>query len=308
MPCITVASDGSPFYNFMDSAGGIQNNKALLEWQQGENPCHAYGIPEGCVVRNTFLEWQECGGDGAYVDAALAPRVLMHRRALSCPEDLVTTLPSTLEEVQGSRTGSPSTPCALGRPHLVVRANSSGDCECYDNSPLRANGPSRSIEATSQSQDTRGDLRYEGSQNSIAVEKPLEEDASALYAGGRSPNNRNQKSQKNRANGTSLVLRGLPFNVSEDDVAAFIDHAGALQDLAPGKPIVLLNNAQGRPSGFAEVNLNRAADFWQVRQKLHMQRLGGRYIEALPPRNASKSFGGTTPSSRHNPKLWRRQM
>jgi hypothetical protein len=84
--------------------------------------------------------------------------------------------------------------------------------------------------------------------------------------------------------GTSfLVLRGLPFTVTKEDIISFIQGAGAYQSLTED-PVSLLSNRQGRPSGFAEVKLAHASDFWDVHEKLHMQRLGGRYIEVLPPR------------------------
>jgi len=100
------------------------------------------------------------------------------------------------------------------------------------------------------------------------------------------------RSRKGRAaaDTTSVVLRGLPFNVTEDEVLTFIRKAGvSREDLAPDAVVALLANAQGRPSGFAEVRLARGVDFWDVRERLHMQHLRGRYIEALPPRPARKS-------------------
>jgi len=74
-------------------------------------------------------------------------------------------------------------------------------------------------------------------------------------------------------------------------------------DLSSEGGVVLLANAQGRPSGFAEVHLARAADFWQIQQRLHKQNLGGRYVEALEPRPARKTGGG---SSSRRQKQWRR--
>lgn len=85
-----------------------------------------------------------------------------------------------------------------------------------------------------------------------------------------------------------VVLRGLPFTITEAEVLAFVRNAGVRsEDLVDG--VVLLANAQGRPSGFAEIHLSKNADFWQIRQRLHMQTLGERYIEALPPRPARKA-------------------
>jgi RNA recognition motif-containing protein len=79
-----------------------------------------------------------------------------------------------------------------------------------------------------------------------------------------------------------LVLRGLPFSASECDVADFLERCGVLGSLAPGRPIILLVNPQGRPSGFAEVNMVGEVEAEEARPAIHMQRLGGRYIEVLP--------------------------
>jgi hypothetical protein len=90
--------------------------------------------------------------------------------------------------------------------------------------------------------------------------------------------------------GPFVVLRGLPFDVTEQQVLAFAEKAGvARNDLAPDSSVVLLTNSQGRASGFAEVHLAEGVDLWTVRKSLHMQHLGGRYIEALPPKQARKA-------------------
>jgi len=87
-------------------------------------------------------------------------------------------------------------------------------------------------------------------------------------------------------------------------VRSFVEKCGvSSDDLSSEGGVVLLANAQGRPSGFAEVHLARAADFWQIQQRLHKQNLGGRYVEALEPRPARKPAGG---SSRRSGKQWRR--
>jgi len=87
-----------------------------------------------------------------------------------------------------------------------------------------------------------------------------------------------------------VVLRGLPFNVTQEDVRVFIRKAGVKCELlAPQGAVVLLANAQGRPSGFAEIRLAHGANVRDVRVQLHMQNLRGRYIEALPPRHTRKS-------------------
>lgn len=103
----------------------------------------------------------------------------------------------------------------------------------------------------------------------------------------------------------SLVLRGLPFNIAEADILSFIKLAGlSRDDLTRDSGILLLTNAQGRPSGFAEIHLNRAVDLREVHERLHMKRIGGRYIEVLAPRQVRKRGGGG--NSRNGPKNWRR--
>eukprot|EP00747_Dinoflagellata_sp_TGD_P197371 gnl/TRDRNA2_/TRDRNA2_68633_c0_seq1.p1 gnl/TRDRNA2_/TRDRNA2_68633_c0~~gnl/TRDRNA2_/TRDRNA2_68633_c0_seq1.p1 ORF type:complete len:323 (-),score=40.04 gnl/TRDRNA2_/TRDRNA2_68633_c0_seq1:137-988(-) len=86
---------------------------------------------------------------------------------------------------------------------------------------------------------------------------------------------------------SSLVLRGLPFSTSEDDVVSFFEAFGVAHCLAPGRAVELLSDATGRPSGFANVHLNHAAEFDYVRERIHMQRLGTRFIEVLPPRRTA---------------------
>jgi hypothetical protein len=87
-----------------------------------------------------------------------------------------------------------------------------------------------------------------------------------------------------------VVLRGLPYDVTEHQVLAFVKKAGvARKDLAPKSKVVLLTNSKGRSSGLAEVHLAEGVDLWSVRQRLHMRDLGGRYIEALPPKPARKA-------------------
>jgi len=46
--------------------------------------------------------------------------------------------------------------------------------------------------------------------------------------------------------------------------------------------VKLLENAQGRPSGFVEVRLAPSADPQVVKDRLHMQLHRGRYVEAFP--------------------------
>eukprot|EP00927_Polykrikos_kofoidii_P079208 TRINITY_DN75996_c0_g1_i1.p1 TRINITY_DN75996_c0_g1~~TRINITY_DN75996_c0_g1_i1.p1 ORF type:complete len:303 (-),score=34.92 TRINITY_DN75996_c0_g1_i1:197-1105(-) len=80
-----------------------------------------------------------------------------------------------------------------------------------------------------------------------------------------------------------LILRGLPFMATEADVASFVEKAGVSRSLAKNQPISLLDDAIGRPSGFCVLQLAVASELQEVQRKLHMQRLGSRYIEALLP-------------------------
>lgn len=83
-----------------------------------------------------------------------------------------------------------------------------------------------------------------------------------------------------------LVLRGLPFNVTEPEVYKFIEEVGAKRYLAHvDNPVNLLTNAQGKPSGFAEIHIGRSSDVAEARSKLHMEYFGSRYIEVLPYRS-----------------------
>jgi len=80
-----------------------------------------------------------------------------------------------------------------------------------------------------------------------------------------------------------LTLRGLPFQTTEAEVVNFIEEAGCKQWLANvSRPVCLLSNPQGRPSGYAEIQLARSSDFHEVRGKLHMRFFGQRYVEVLP--------------------------
>jgi len=90
-----------------------------------------------------------------------------------------------------------------------------------------------------------------------------------------------------------LLLRGLPFSVDELQLANFIDQMCGPGCLSPDPtPISLLRNQQNRPSGFADVYLSADTDPHYVREKIHLQRLGGRYIEVLSSGGAPRLRGG----------------
>jgi len=97
-----------------------------------------------------------------------------------------------------------------------------------------------------------------------------------------------------------IVLRGLPFTVTEAEVLDFVKKSGVRsKDLLSSKCVSLLANSEGRPSGFAEIRLSNSATFADVYRRLHMKYLGDRYIEALPPKSGNKS--------RSN-RRWRRKL
>jgi len=103
---------------------------------------------------------------------------------------------------------------------------------------------------------------------------------------------------------SSVILRGLPFNATECEIKAFIKRQGVSQKDVAKDGVALLANTQGRPSGFAEITLAPGADFWAVRELLHMQRIGSRYIEVLPPRQSRKRNSGG--GQRRGQKAWKR--
>lgn len=116
------------------------------------------------------------------------------------------------------------------------------------------------------------------------------------------------------ASGSSsmLVLRGLPFNATEGDVIDLVERAGASWALADpqseaGPLVKILANAQGRPSGFAELRLVSPGVFWDAKKALHMQRMGERYVEAIPPRPEPRERGAGKVPGHHGSKSKREQ-
>lgn len=245
----------------------------LSDWKSSEESGFVRGVPEGCVVRNTFLEWQDAGAGlvlraGAVTEAHSKVESMRQRRSQSCPAETSTHIgdPDTCNGSESlDSTRSPTTEDGQEREDMdggIIGADllQSQSALPWPPCPEQDEGNWRSQSAwTPQS----------------AWSPP-------------SKNGRN-KGRALTSSSTSLVLRGLPFNVSEPEILKFVVQAGVNRDdLAPAGGVVLVANFEGRPSGFAEVHLAPGADFWDVRQKLHMQRLGGRYIEALPPRPTRK--------------------
>eukprot|EP00927_Polykrikos_kofoidii_P008138 TRINITY_DN13379_c0_g1_i1.p1 TRINITY_DN13379_c0_g1~~TRINITY_DN13379_c0_g1_i1.p1 ORF type:complete len:303 (-),score=42.54 TRINITY_DN13379_c0_g1_i1:117-1025(-) len=82
---------------------------------------------------------------------------------------------------------------------------------------------------------------------------------------------------------SSVILRGLPYQVTEDEIAEFLSEQGIGAFLAIEKPVTIVLTAQGRPSGLAEVRLMPFADMPLVRQMVDRKYLGGRYVEVFLP-------------------------
>jgi len=66
------------------SYGSSFAKKSSLAWQKADGMNTVAGVPKGCVVRNTFLEWQECemestkgGRNGTRTDE-IKPPVLLY--------------------------------------------------------------------------------------------------------------------------------------------------------------------------------------------------------------------------------------
>jgi len=80
------------------------SEKTSLDWQQEKSMNFTYGVPQGCVVRNTFLEWQEyefenkdiiggCDSDASDDECITTPLrlrpVRSMRRCSSCPDQFL---------------------------------------------------------------------------------------------------------------------------------------------------------------------------------------------------------------------------
>lgn len=228
-----LSSLPASFPTLLRSARGSQD--ASDEWKEMAEAASSYGIPQGCVVRNTFLEWQDPRSSAASdvaPEIGRAPRndgnksMSAQHRGRSCPANI------------------------MGTPLAALAATG---CD--------ASSDGHSGEGLSR-ETSPPDLMDKGESHVF----------------------RHRKGTAYPTATSVVILRGLPFTATEEDVAAFIEEAGMSRFLAPFQPITLLINPQGKPSGFAEIALVSTADFWELREKLHMQRLGGRYIEVLQSR------------------------
>jgi len=82
------------------------------------------------------------------------------------------------------------------------------------------------------------------------------------------------------SNPCSVQLRGLPFRATVSDIRAFLgEHVHSLN--ASRDNIRLLQNRDGRPSGFARVFFTSPQAAQSCRDALHRKQIGDRYIEVL---------------------------
>eukprot|EP00930_Biecheleria_cincta_P100399 TRINITY_DN92039_c0_g1_i1.p1 TRINITY_DN92039_c0_g1~~TRINITY_DN92039_c0_g1_i1.p1 ORF type:complete len:589 (+),score=125.62 TRINITY_DN92039_c0_g1_i1:59-1825(+) len=77
----------------------------------------------------------------------------------------------------------------------------------------------------------------------------------------------------------TALLRGLPFQATAEDVRAFLGEHAA--DLGGEVPVELLQDARGRPSGYARLTFVSSEAAKTCRRKLHNTSLQDRYIEFL---------------------------
>ena len=86
-----------------------------------------------------------------------------------------------------------------------------------------------------------------------------------------------EQSTRALGEGHSVVkLRGLPWNVTSDDIVTFLSGI-----VVPQGGIHLMNGANGRPSGLAYVELPTEEDQAEA-VKRDKQSIGGRYIDVFP--------------------------
>lgn len=293
--------------------------KAALEATPA-TPGSPYRIPDGCRLRHTFLEWEDESEETVGRERRGA------RRSRSCPaekapepcklgcESLLSTRSPTSEagtapmEESFAFDGMPTEDASF--LHMEPQWHTWPDMETWQEAESWRDAESwRQAESwrdTESWRETTESWRDTENWRETETWQEPEQDESAWAVAEWSEPTSKGREQKGRARGTPtfLVLRGLPFNSTEAEIRSFVENCGVhSDDLSADGGVVLLANAQGRPSGFAEVHLARAADFWQIQQLLHKQNLGGRYVEALEPRPARKPGGG---SSRRSGKQWRR--
>jgi hypothetical protein len=294
-----------PFGNFQV---GRLTEKMTIEWQQAENVNVTYGVPQGCVVRNTFLEWNgvpdQHDDSGEMKLPIFSERPLRSlQRSKSSPEQFwypVQGLPSSLlydKEVVQGKFLTADTLQALGDTETSPGASGiNGSNGSFDESGSKEDSEDMPIEPWSSKgqQDYSEQGKWSSSPTSFSGRSPKsrrERDFGFDGKQSKSGSTRAREFERDAGGGSKnnvLTLRGLPFVTTEAEVYDFVLEAGCKQWLAPiSRPICLLNNLQGRPSGYAEIHLARASDFHLVRTALHMQYFGQRYVEVLPQRQGA---------------------
>ncbi|CAK0803803.1 unnamed protein product, partial [Prorocentrum cordatum] len=89
---------------------------------------------------------------------------------------------------------------------------------------------------------------------------------------------------------SALQLRGLPYRATLGDVRAFLGrHARNLKDDASGQSIHLVMNRDGRPSGFAKVQLNSPQAAHAARDELNNKSMEVAQGDAGPRAAATKA-------------------
>jgi hypothetical protein len=285
-----------------------------------------FGIPKGCVVRNTFLEWQvyedestKDGNSSSGSDDCDSPVVRLYhlypdpdegnsRRCLSCPPRHFSgsTLPTPRSEQSSEESGSKSAVKSLAEARLLMSARLQAWSEQKDMED--AIGDSAEAEGSGSSPWTRKSSRedadqgkrnsptsFSGKTSSSGVDSQDSQQWHDYkdYYGSSKSRSREYDSYDSWGTGSKsaspniLSLRGLPFSTTEDEVYTFIEELGCTEWLAQiAKPITLVENAQGKPTGFAEITLAKTADFGTVRSKIHLQYFGKRYVEVMPQKAA----------------------
>lgn len=299
-----------------------------------EGDC-AYTVPEGCIVRNTFLEWQDHDTDGntRVGESTVCPQKATQprRRARSCPVKVrrSSAAARTQPGTGGYCEQRPMQQYSM--PDLSVDGS-----DGFDNTPIPMRGCSLSADDVTAMVcgAMTGGMGYgfyhpadagELYAASLEMQHPQEfmdgqQEEPMWYGGGWIPQpspttvgvstvddwspgssdstgqqetvQDSQQGQGDATDDVPLMLRGLPYTATEADLFSFLEEAGVADCLAEGPgAISLLSNPRGKPSGFAELRLSQHTNFWEVQEKLHMRRLGGRYIEALPPRSGKTTWG-----------------
>ena len=102
-------------------------------------------------------------------------------------------------------------------------------------------------------------------------------------------------------NPASVQLRGLPFRATVEDVRLFLaEHAKFLnQDKNPN--ICLLQNRDGRPSGFARVFFQSQQSAHKCKDALHRKQMGDRYVEVLATDRQRNRKQNKTDEQKENP-------